>query len=159
MNSKQYFIVLAVFVVLLSCKNKTTSSKEKEPTINETVVEESKGAINQSSNLDKDQIIKNLQGKWKEPEYPFRSVEIREQEAKFTEEGVVEEPKFRAFEISSKCPFEVNNIKNTTYSDIIFIITEKERCEKLKITDSTLIFSGYSTNTEKGYEIVYNKVE
>ena len=104
-------------------------------------------------------MVKNIQGKWKESEYPYRMMEISGQEVKFTEEGVMEPPAFKAFEISNKCPFQVNNIKEVDKNTIILSLTEEQRCEKLKIENETLILSGYSTNTEADYKIVYKKME
>jgi len=53
----------------------------------------------------------------------------------------------------------VNNIKEVDKNTIILSLTEEQRCEKLKIENETLILSGYSTNTEADYKIVYKKME
>lgn len=158
MNKKRFLLGLLV-VFLFACKDASKQPEDHQSPKNESVIEQTDDEANLSSPLNKDEVIKNIQGKWKESEYPYRMMEISGQEVKFTEEGVVESPTFKAFEISNKCPFEVNNIKEVDKSMIILSIAEEQRCEKLKIENETLILSGYSTHTEADYEIVYKKME
>ncbi len=148
--SKRYaaLIILIVFLTF-SCKNQT-SNPEKEKS-------QTKEGTSQEPPINSHKIIELLQGEWKEPEYPYRTVEFKRKEVKFTEEGVVKKPRFKKFEISNKCPFDVNNIKRTNSTDLIFSIPENETCEKLEVTDSTLVFYGYNTHTENDYKIVYEK--
>lgn len=108
--------------------------------------------------INSDSIINKLQGEWKEIEYPFRHVHFKDTMVKFTEEGVVEAPTFKAFNISNICPFKVNNIKNTTTNDIFLVMNACETCDILKVSNDTLILSGYSTNTQADYNIIYTRV-
>jgi len=158
MNKKQFLLGL-LLVCVFACKDATKKSDEHQSPKNESAIEQTDDEANFSSLLNKDEVVKNIQGKWKESEYPYRMMEISGQEVKFTEEGVVEPPTFKAFEISNKCPFQVNNIKEVDKNTIILSLTEEQRCEKLKIENETLILSGYSTNTEADYKIVYKKME
>ena len=48
---------------------------------------------------------------------------------KFTEEGVAAVPAFKAFQISSDCPFEVNNIKHAGANAIFLVMSEARSCE------------------------------
>ncbi|WP_214653019.1 hypothetical protein [Mucilaginibacter segetis] len=99
-----------------------------------------------------------LQGKWKETEYPFRWVEFKDSTVKFTEEGVAKKPEFEKFKLSAKCPFDVNNIKELKPGDVFIVMDRNQTCQKIDVSDDTLTFSGFSTNTNKDYAIVYKKV-
>lgn len=157
--NKKHLVIILLIVFLCSCKHSTKKSDDHPSPNNNSAIEQIEDELDPSSQIDKDQIIEKLQGKWKESEYPFRSAEFKNQSVKFIEEGMVEEPRFKTFEISSKCPFEVNNIKYVDTNTTILSINEDKRCEKLKTEDETLILSGYSTNTEMEYEIVYKKMK
>lgn len=141
--------------LLLSCKNVKEESGTYNPEINTT--ETSQDLENEISTGDREVIIKKLQGDWKEPEYPFRVAQFNDTLVKFIEEGVVEEPEFQEYKISTACPFEVNNIKNVAPDDIILVLVEAGTCEKLQVSNNTLILSGFSVNTGSEYRIVYKK--
>lgn len=109
--------------------------------------------------IDRDAIIRGLQGSWKEPEYPFRLAQFKDTLVKFTEEGVVEEPEFRQFRILSHCPYDVTNIKNVKPDEFILVMPEAGTCEKLQLSSNTFTLSGYSAHTEREYSIIYEKVD
>jgi len=150
-----FLIVLAVLVI--SCKNKTAELNVESPEKNDVSSETIEETEINISEINTNKIIEQLQGKWKENEYPYRAIEFKESTAKYTEEGISEQLKFKKFEILDKCLFNANNIKNLNSGDIILSLPEAERCEKLEITHDTLILSGFSTNTKKDYHIVYLK--
>ncbi|WP_335966740.1 hypothetical protein [Galbibacter sp. PAP.153] len=138
-------ILLAI--LLVSCKNKTSeadSGNNKSIKVERTDIQSS-------------EIIKRLQGSWKEAEYPFRKVEFKNSTVKFTEEGLSEAPRFKAFKIYAECPFDNNNIQNVKPTDTIISITEDKHCEKLKISNNTLTLSGYNATTKSDYEMEYKK--
>ena len=147
--------LLIVFIaMIISCKNTTQEQRseflEKDELITET--QEPEVGLSESERI---KIIENLQGKWKETEYPYRTAEFKNATVKFIEEGIVEEPKFQTFEIVSQCPFSVNNIKNVKPGEAILALPETQRCEKLKISNDSLILSGFSTNSNENYSIIY----
>lgn len=144
-------------ILLLSCMN---ANKETKTENSETdIVRTSQKHENDSSTIDREAIISRLQGKWREPEYPFGVALYKDTLVKFIEEGVVEEPRFREYEISKECPFEVNNIKNVRPDDIILVVAEAGTCEKLQISNDTLTLSGFNMHTGREYDRIYKKVE
>ncbi len=156
MNLQKYIFLLALVAAIFSCRKEKASSTHQNPSGNAV---ENKATVHASARLPITEIITKLQGEWKEPDYPFRRLEVKGQTVKFTEEGIAEKPKFTAFELSNSCPFEVNNIKSIEADEIIFSIAENKRCEKLKIKGDTLKLRGYSTHTKEDYEIIYKKVK
>lgn len=157
MKFKGYALGFLLTIFFISCDNgkKEANTKNSELNIKKT----SQVTKNEITTIDSDSIIKNLQGEWRESEYPFRMAHFKNTTVKFTEEGVVEEPTFREFKISQDCPFEVNNIKNARSNDIFLILMEARTCEILKVSNGTLTLSGFSVNTNHDYKIVYSKVE
>lgn len=111
------------------------------------------------STIDTIKMIEQLQGKWKEAEYPYRTVEFVRSTVKFVEEGVERKPIFEKFEISENCRFDNNNIKDLKTSDIILSLPESKRCEKLKVSNDTLTFSGFKAYTGEDYNIIYLKLK
>ncbi|MDR6300031.1 hypothetical protein [Mesonia maritima] len=143
-----YIILICLTISMISCKNKNSKSeKENEKGVNSEF----------KSSVDEEKITEQLQGNWKETEYPFRKVEFKKSMVKFTEEGMVEEPSFEKFQISTECPFDVRNIKNTEADDIFIVLEKNNRCEKLKISNDSLIISGYNVATKNNYRIFYKK--
>lgn len=150
-------ILFIIIILILSCKNqdnKTELTNNNPDGIEQT---ENPTAEIQKTPIDKNKIIKEVQGKWKEIEYPYRTAEFVRSTVKFVEEGTSNNPVFEPFEIAEECPFENNNTRNLTSGDIILSLPESGRCEKLQITNDTLIMSGFSTHTKGNYNIIYLK--
>ena len=152
LNISIFFILF--IALLVSCENNNEESAVNGDKKDEqTVITKNEISENQIN-----KIVENLQGEWKEPEYPFRRAEFKNQTVKFTEEGVLEEPRFKKFQIAAECPFNTNNIRNLKPDDILLVIPEDERCEKLHLSNDTLLLSGYSVTTKYDYQIIYKKV-
>lgn len=157
MKFKFCALSLLFAMMLFSCKN-----NEGDVTLEDIEVNESDTAReinNDNAAINSDSIIKNLQGKWKETEYPFREVHFENTKVKFNEEGVAEETVFRKYSISKDCPFEVNNLKNAGEDDIFLVMEEARTCEIIKVTDSTLTLSGFNVSSNSDYNIVYKKLK
>ncbi len=155
MKIKSFFLILTVFI--FSCKNENKTNDLQNSQNSEIVKEEKKVTKEEVSNPDNAKIIEQLQGKWKENEYPFRTAEFKNSTVKFIEEGIPNEPEFEKFEISQNCQFDNSNIQDLKLTDIILILPEKKFCQKLAVSKDTLILSGYSTNSSKEYKITYLK--
>ena len=153
MKFKVHYLGLLLTFFLISCSN---TKKEANAEISELTAQEEKSttAISDSAS-----IIKKLQGKWKESEYPFRMAHFKNTTVEFIEEGTDTEPTFREFKISKHCPFVVNNLKNVQSGDIFLITVEAKACEILKVSDTTLTLSGFNVSSGHDYNIVYNKME
>ena len=154
---KVYALGFILTILFISCNNgnKEAQTKKTESDNNETFQEKK----NKLSTTDRDSIIKNLQGEWREIQYPFRLVLFKNTTVKFIEEGVEEKPTFQDFNILQECPFEVNNIKNSRSNSIFLVIVEAKTCEILIVSKDTLTLSGFSTNTNSDYYITYSKVQ
>lgn len=152
---KCFFLILAVFI--FSCKNEDKKNDLLNSGNDEIVNEEKKVNKEEVSKLDNDKIIEQVQGKWKEIAYPYRTVEFVNSTVKFIEEGIPMKPEFEKFEVSQNCQFDNSNIKDLKSTDVILILPKKKICEKLTISKDTLILSGYSTNSSQEYEIIYLK--
>lgn len=74
------------------------------------------------------------------------------------EEGTDGKPKFEKFEVSEDCPFDNNNIRDLQSGDVILALPETNRCEILMVSNDTLILSGFSSNTNEDYNIIYLKL-
>lgn len=157
MKLKIFALGFVLSSLVLSCKNDKEESNAENSELNTT--ETSQKLKSEPSKIDWNAIVRDLQGNWKEQEYPFRLAQFKDTLVKFIEEGVVEEPKFQEYKISKECPFEVNNIKNVEPDDIILVMVEAGTCKKLQISNNTLILSGFNVHTESDYRIVYEKVE
>ena len=140
-------IILIFFFILLSCKDEQQDTSTERP-------EELEESIQASATA-----IMSLQGKWREPKYPFRQVHFRESTVKFIEEGVAEAPAFRKFRIAKECPFEVNNLKNLGPEDKVLVLEEAGACEKFEVSEDLLILSGHNVSTGRDYDIVYERME
>lgn len=158
MKLKTTPILIVFIVMMISCKNKTQEQQSEGFENNEVITETQEPEVG-FSETERVKIIENLQGKWKETEYPYRTAEFKNATVKFIEEGIVEEPKFQTFEIVAQCPFSVNNIKNIKPGEAILALPETQRCEKLKISNDSLILSGFSTNSNEDYTIIYKILE
>ena len=159
MNIKitSFLIILIVFIV--SCKHK---NRENElPNAEQHDILGKKNQENKIANIKlvKSKVIAQLQGKWKEIEYPYRTAEFVRSTVKFVEEGTANKPKFENFEVSEDCQFDNNNIKNLKSSDIILTLPETNRCERLMVSNDTLTLSGFSTNNNENYNIIYLKLK
>jgi hypothetical protein len=148
-------LLLAIF--LTSCSNTKKEADAKSPESNRKETSSEKKSV--IAIIDSAGIIKRLQGKWKESQYPFRVAHFKNTTVKFIEEGTEEEPAFREFEISKTCPFDVNNLKNARSQDMFLVIAETKSCEILKVLNNTLTLSGFNVSSGKDYKIVYSKVE
>ncbi len=153
---KLSFIILAFLVI--SCQNQEKQNELPPSDQLENVKENKKESEIEESKLDESKIINQLQGKWKEIEYPYRTAEFVQSTLKFVEEGIVDEPKFENFELSKTCRFDNNNIVDIKPSDIILTLLESNRCEKLQVSNDTLTLTGFSTNTNEDYFIIYKKI-
>jgi len=157
MKFKVHYLGLLLTIFLISCSN---TKKEANGKISEL---DNEGASQEKKNTtaisDSASIIKKLQGKWKESEYPFRMANFKNTTVKFIEEGTNTEPIFREFKISKSCPFDVNNLKNAQSEDIFLVMMEAKSCEILKVSNTTLTLSGFNVSNGHDYKIVYSKME
>src|SRR5690606_20107174 len=153
---KLSFIILAFLVI--SCQNQEKQNELPPSDQLENVKENKKESEIEESKIDVSKIIDQLQGKWKEIEYPYRTAEFVQSTVKFVEEGIVNEPKFENFELSKTCSFNNNNMIDIKPNDIILTLLESNRCEKLRVSNDTLTLTGFSTNTNEDYFIIYKKI-
>ncbi|MBK8427957.1 MAG: hypothetical protein IPL27_19200 [Lewinellaceae bacterium] len=156
-KTKSFLIILIVFIV--ACKNKNKENEYPNSEQKEIPGKENQANQPEKIKIDKSKMMEQLQGKWKEIEYPYRTAEFVRSIVKFVEEGTANNPKFENFEISENCQFDNNNIRDLKSSDIILTLPETKRCEKLKVSNDTLTLSGFSTNSNKDYNIVYLKLK
>jgi len=157
MKINSFLIILTFFIV--SCKHKNSENKLPNAEQNETLEEENQENEMEKIKMLRRKTIEQLQGKWKEIEYPYRTAEFVRSTVKFVEEGTANKPKFENFEVSEDCQFDNNNIRDLKSGDIILTLPETKRCEKLKVSKDTLILSGFSTNIKEDYNIVYLKLK
>lgn len=159
MNIKTTSFLIILTVIIISCKNKNKENALPNSEQKEIPGKETQENQPEKIKIDKNKIMEQLQGKWKELEYPFRTAEFVRSTVKFVEEGTANKPKFENFEVSEDCKFDNNNIRNLKSSDIILTLPETKRCEKLKVSNDTLTLSGFSTNNKEDYNIVYLKLK
>ncbi|WP_192349925.1 hypothetical protein [Algoriphagus sp. Y33] len=150
MRLKSNPILIILIVLILSCKNQNKENGSSSHQQYEIAEKDNQG-------IEKDKIIEQLQGKWKEIEYPYRTAEFEESTVKFVEEGTQYNPKFEKFEVAENCQFDNNNIRDLKPNDVILTLPETARCEKLMVSNDTLTLSGFSTNTNEDYTIIYLK--
>lgn len=152
-----YSPAILLTIILISCNNANDKSttKDAELKTNDTLGKK----VNGINSTFSDSIINNLQGEWREAEYPFRKAHFKNSTVKFIEEGVAADPEFVEYKISEDCPFEVNNIKNAVSNDLFLVIPASKRCEIIKVFKDSLTLSGFSTNTNRDYKIVYNRIK
>lgn len=146
-------------LLIVSCKAPaadTTSEKSKVDTTKKEVLEVTDIEI---SNMDTLALIQSLQGVWREPEYPFNRAEFKNTTVRMVEEGVAEASVFRPFTISHQCPYDVSNMEKNHPTDTILVFNGIDRCEKLCLSQDTLILSGYNTHTQSMYRIDYVRVQ
>lgn len=158
MKLSMFSLLIFLLSLIISCTN-----RNKDPEIKtnnqDTIVHNDDPNLEIEKSIEKNLIINQLQGKWKEIEYPYRSAEFVNSTVKFVEEGTAGNPGFEDFEISENCPFENNNIKDLSSTDIILTLPESSRCEKLQVSNDTLTLSGFSSNTNENYHIVYLRLK
>ena len=141
-----FLFTIVLLTTVISCEKENA---EPDTTQNEKIEETQE---NVSDTIPHSTLAEELQGTWREPEYPFRRAEFKDSTVKFTEEGVIEPPSFKPFEISNECPFLPDlPINNETY----FVRLENEICEKISVQNDTLRFRG----VESDYTIVYERME
>lgn len=155
MKIKIYALSLLLTMMLFSCKNNEGDVTLEDIEINEA--DTTREMNSEISAIERENIIENLQGKWKETEYPFREAHFVNTTVKFIEEGVAEEPAFREYTISKDCPFEVNNIKNAGDDDIFIIIPGTSTCEIINVSGDTLTLTGFNVSSNSDYHIIYKK--
>lgn len=157
MKCNFYALILLLSIMLSACNDHGEAATKKEDTgiVNEPAPEKK----NDFPAIDSNRLIENLQGEWKEIEYPFRRAHFKNKKVKFTEEGVIAPPTFRDFTLSQTCPFEVNNISNAQPSDVFLVLGETKTCEVVKVANDTLIFSGFNVHTNSNYKIVYTRMK
>ncbi len=158
MNLKTISLLFVLFGLIISCTNQ---NKEKKSVNSEqdSIVPQDNINHKIEKSIEINLIIDQVQGKWKEIEYPYRSAEFVNSTVKFVEEGTSGNPAFEVFEISENCPFENNNIKDPAPTDLILTLPESSRCEKLQVSNDTLTLSGFSSNTNDDYSIVYLRLK
>jgi len=159
MHIKVKFCLIILSVFLISCNNQNQESEVPGSEENEILSKGKQEIKIEETKIDKSGTIKLLQGKWKENEYPYRTVEFLNSTVKFLEEGTQNKPEFERFELSEDCQFDTNNIRDLKSGDVILSLPENSRCEKLKVSNDTLTLSGFSTNTNKDYNIRYLKIK
>ena len=148
MKLPNFIIVALLAVTLFSCKD-----KENELTDTETETPAAETTVPETVSIDTGTLIENLQGKWKEAEYPYRTAEFKGAEVKFVEEGVVDPPKFEAYQVATTCPGMEENANNSTPDAVYFYLPQNKLCQKISVDDETLTLSG----TTQDYKIVYQK--
>lgn len=151
-------LIVILSFSMFSCEKAATKSTVEQSDKNKVVESTDRVTENEVVETDESTLAKSLQGKWREDAYPFRTVEFKDSTVKFVEEGTVNDPKFEKFELGTHCPFENTNIKNSD-SIMLLILPEKIRCEKIYVSNDTLIVSGYSTDTNSDYTILYLKAK
>lgn len=157
MKFKIFTLGFLLTMLLLSCRNSGEGSNTENSDLDTTVSPPE--VDNGISGREREAIIEKLQGTWKEPEYPFGVAQFNDTVVKFIEEGVVEAPQFREYQISTECPIQVNNIRTNKPDDLILVVVETGICEKLQLSNDTLILSGFSVHTGEDYSRVYTKTE
>lgn len=157
MKIKSLLIILIALIA--SCKSQNKENNSSNSTQDEILVEEIQETKIEDTKIDKIKITEQLQGKWKEIEYPYRTAEFVRSTVKFVEEGTVNPPKFEKFEVSEDCQFDNNNIRDLKSGDVILTLPETTRCEKLMVSNDTLTLSGFSTNSNEDYHIIYLKLK
>ncbi|WP_068593520.1 hypothetical protein [Cochleicola gelatinilyticus] len=147
-----------ILLILLMCACNEKASEKRVNTL-ETTSEATplKNSETPTGKVNATQIQKQLQGVWKEAEYPFRKVEFKDWMVKLTEEGVSGSSTFETYALAGSCRFANTNIKDVTPTTLLLTLTESERCEKMNLTDTTLTLSGFNTSSNANYEIVYLK--
>jgi len=155
-NTKPFALLYGfLFLLIFSCNNQKSPDAEKlEPVKEETAQEQIKKAP-----VDTATMLNNLQGNWREAEYPFRTAEFTNTRVKFIEEGVEQAPAFEDFSLSNQCPYTVNNIKGAAPASVFLVLPKFKRCEIISVQNDTLTLSGFNTNTRSNYEIVYLKIK
>ena len=150
-------VAFLLIVLIFSCNNGNKEADKQNTVSNDkTPVAENKSEI---SAFDRDSMMKELQGEWKEIQYPFRVAHFKDTTVKFIEEGVIAPPAFKEFKLSQHCPFEVNNLKNAKPSAIFLVMPEAKTCDIITVANDTLALSGFNVSSNENYRIVYTKVE
>lgn len=157
MDIKSKTVVMIFLLLIISCKERPKENERPSAKPQETVKIESPAAETGKTAIDSAGITERLQGKWKEIEYPYRTAQFEGSTVKFVEEGTEARPAFQKFELLDDCPFDTNNIRDLTSGDVILALPETKRCEKLTVSKDTLTLTGFSTNTNADYNIVYLK--
>lgn len=144
----RFFWILLTFLSISCVDTSETANNNGQVTTTNEILEVTGIEI---PDLDTQALIEDLQGVWREPDYPFNRVEFRNSTVKMVEEGVAEPAQFRSFNLAHHCPYEVNNMQNSHPADTILIIDDMGRCEKLSLRGDTLILSGFNSHTGSDY--------
>ncbi|WP_027377923.1 hypothetical protein [Kaistella palustris] len=147
-------LIVILSLTMFSCEKAATKSTVEQSDQNKVVENTDRDTEDQGLETEKITLAKSLQGKWKEVEYPFRTVEFQNSTVKFVEEGTANDPKFEKYELGTQCPYENTNIKAGN-EKMLLILPEKRVCEQIDLSNDTLTLSGYSTNTNSDYKILY----
>lgn len=148
-------VALLITMILFSCNNRTEDANKKDIEIKSADTIQAPGI--DFPPVNRDSIVKLLQGEWKETEYPFRFAHFKNATVRFIEEGVKAEPTYKEYNISPNCPYPADNIKTTSPDDMFLVMVAAGSCEKLNISNDTLILSGFNSSTNSNYNIVYKK--
>lgn len=159
MDIKIKYCLIILSVLLISCNNQNKKSELHSSEHSEILSKRKQEPIIEEMIIDKPEIIGQLQGRWKEIDYPYRTAEFASSTVKFVEEGTQSRAKFEIFELSDNCQFDNNNIRDLKSGDVILRLPENSRCEKLKVNNDTLTLSGFSTNSKEDYNIIYLKIK
>ena len=154
---RMYAVAFLLTFLVISCHNTNKEADTKQSELPAQLPSAEK--LNEVKLFAPDKMIKELQGKWKEARYPFRTAHFKDTTVKFIDEAVIDEPTFHAFSISQHCPFEVNNLKNAGFNDLFLVMASAKSCEILKIANNTLTLSGFNVSSNLDYQIVYNRVD
>ncbi len=148
---------LLLTLILVSCNSRTEEAKTENIEIKNA--DTTRAMHTELPTLNRDSIVNILQGKWKETEYPFRLAHFKNNTVKFIEEGVADEPTFKAYNISQQCPYRVDNIKKERVGEMFLVIAAAGTCEILTISNDTLTLSGFNVSAKSNYKIFYKKIK
>lgn len=120
MNIKFKSFLIILVVLIASCNNQNKENELPNSENNAIFEKENQEPEIEKAKIDKPKIIDQLQGKWKEHEYPYRTAEFVRSTVKFVEEGTDSNPKFEKFEVSVDCPKTRNNRNGIDLQSTVF---------------------------------------
>ncbi|MEL6721552.1 MAG: hypothetical protein AAFP82_22835, partial [Bacteroidota bacterium] len=101
------------------------------------------------------QLITDLQGKWKRTTYPFGGVEFKGETVQFIEEeGSTAVPKFEKFVISNQCN-SVPRAPHLSKPEAYFFRSNQRFYNKIKIDQDTLFLGSIGPS----YSVFYTRVK
>lgn len=153
MRTNYYPVALVLMFLFTSCKKNDT---------NQQVLDSEKVSMKKSMDtilgVYGDKIIADLQGEWKEPAYPFDRMVFKNSTVKVFEEGIEEEPRFKKFQLADSC-FVGKPSKFIVKNADMHLVIENGQCEKLKISQDTLVLSGFNKGSQRAYQRVYKRIK